>query len=166
MRRLRSFRDMKASTRFLVVSGTVIGILVVVTVVLVLTVGDGGSPALFAEDTPEGVVQRFFLALEAEDYEEAYSYLSSVAREEESYQSWVRPLVRGREGLAWTVTLGESSVVGNQATVEVTYTRYYPRAPLLEFIDPIRTSNITFHLEKEGSFWGITSPTWFWFLLY
>jgi len=166
MRRLWSFRDMKASTWFLVVSGAVIGVLVVVTVVLVLVVGHGGSITLLPEDTPEGVVQRLFLALEAEDYREAYSYLSSAVREEESYQSWSRPLVRDREGPEWTVTLGESSVAGYGATVEVTYTRFYPNTPLLEFIDPISTSRITFYLEREGSSWGITSPTWFWFLLY
>jgi len=148
------------------VSGTVIGVLVVVTLVLVLTVGDRESTTLLPEDMPEGVVQRFFLALEAEDHEEAYSYLSSAIREGESYQSWARSLVRDEEKPAWTVTLGESSVIGNQATVEVTYTRFYPSAPLLEFIDPIRTSHITFNLEKEGSSWGITSPTWFWFLWY
>lgn len=157
---------MKASTRFLVISGAVIGVLVVATVALLLAVGDGGSATLLPEDTPEGVVQRFFLALEAEDYREAYSYLSSAVREEESYQSWSRQLVGNRDGPEWTVMLGESLVVGNQATVEVTYTRFYPSTPLLEFIDPIRTSRITIYLEKEGSSWGITSPTWFWFLLY
>ena len=154
---------MRASTRFLVISGVAIGVLVVVAVVLVLTVG-GGSTTLLPEDTPEGVVQRFFLALEAEDYEEAYSYLHSTVRRDESYQLWIPSGGWYREEPAWTVTLGESSVVGFGASVEVTYTRFYPSAPLLDLVDPIRTRQLTFRLQKEGASWGIISPTNLWFL--
>ncbi|HEY32828.1 MAG TPA: hypothetical protein G4O10_06950 [Dehalococcoidia bacterium] len=162
MRRLWSFQHMRASTRFLVVSGVAIGVLVVVTVVLVLTVGEG-STTLLPEDAPEGVVQRYLLALEAGDYEEAYGYLSLTARAEESYLSWVRPLdLYYAERPGWNATLGESWVVGNTATVEVTFTFFQPRG----LFDITRTYHLTFRLEKEGTSWGITSPTWLNFLYY
>jgi hypothetical protein len=151
---------MKASTRFLVISGVAIGALVVVTAVLVLTLGNGGSTSLLPEDTPEGVVQRFLMALESEDYGEAYSYLSSSAREEVFYWQWVNSVDLYREKYAWRATLGESSVVGNQATVEVTVALFQPGG----LFDPTRTYHLTFHLDKEGDSWGITSPTRFWFL--
>ncbi|UCB42015.1 MAG: hypothetical protein JSV77_05935 [Dehalococcoidales bacterium] len=154
---------MKASNRFVIISGSAIGILVVVAVVLVLTVG-GGSTTLLPEDTPEGVVQRFFLALEDEDYEEAYSYLHSTVRAERSYQLWVPSMSWYQEEPAWTVTLGESSVVSYGATVEVTYTRFYPSTPILDLVDPIRTRQLIFHLQQEGDSWGIISPTGLWFL--
>ena len=141
---------MKASSRFLVISGVAIGVLVVVTVVLVLTVGDGGSATLLPEATPEGVVQRYLLAINNGDYEEAYSYLSSAARAEESYQSWVRPLDSYyAENHRWKATLGESSVVGRGATVEVRFTYFRPSGPFV--IDPVPTRLFIFYLEKEES---------------
>jgi len=163
MRPLRGLQYTKASTRFLVISGVAIGVLVMVAVVLVLIVGDGGSTTLLPEDTPEGVVQRFLLALEAEDYEEAYGYLHSSARAERSYLSWVSPLRWYEEQPGWKATLGESLVEGNEAIVEVNYTRFYPSAPL---VDPVFNHKIIFRLQKEGVSWGITSPNWLSFLFY
>ena len=153
---------MRASTRFLVISGVAIGVLVVVAVVLVLTVGQPDT-ALLPEGTPDGVVQRYLLALEAESYEEAYGYLHSTTRAETSYDSWGRPISWYEEKPGWKATLGESSVAGDVATVEVTHSLFRPGDLL---VDPVRTRQLTFHLEKEGASWGITSPTWLGFLYY
>jgi hypothetical protein len=152
---------MKASTRFLVISGVAIGVLVVVTVVLVLTLGNGKTISLLPEDTPEGVVQRYLLALEDEDYEEAYGYLSSTAREEAFYGlSWQDYFGGYGEKPAWQAALGESWVLVNVATVDVTFTIFQHRG----LLDPTHTNHVTFRLNKEGDSWGITSPTRFWFL--
>ncbi len=151
---------MKASTRFLVVSVAAIGVLVVVALVLVLTLGDGKTMSLLPEDTPEGVVQRYLLALEAEEYEEAYSYLSSSAREEGFYWPWADYFGLYREKPAWQATLGESWVLVDVATVEVTFTIFQPGG----LFDPTFTYHLTFRLDKEGNSWRITSPTEFWFL--
>ncbi len=153
---------MRASTRFLVISGVAIGVLVVVAVVLVLIVG-GRDTALLPEDTPEGVVQRYLLALEVENYDEAYSYLHSELRAETSYESWGRPISWYEEKPGWKAILGESSVVGDVATVEVTHSLFRPGGL---YVDPVRTRQLTFYLEKEGTSWGITSPTWLGFLYY
>ena len=151
---------MRAPTRFLVVSGVAIGVPVVLAVVLVLTVGDGGSTTLLPEDTPEGVVQRYLLAIEAEDYEEAYSYLSSTAREELLHWSWINSGDLYQEQPAWNATLGESWVFVNVATVEVTFTIFQSRG----LFNSIHTYHVTFRLNKEGDSWGITEPTNLWFL--
>lgn len=51
-----------------------IGLLVLAALILVLTRGQ--QEAYVADDTPAGVVQDYFLAIQRKDYERAYGYLS------------------------------------------------------------------------------------------
>ncbi len=76
---------MKTSSRWLLIFGVTIGVLVIAAVVLVLTMPTPET-RLLPEDTPEGIVQRYFLALEAEDYVTAYSYLSPPPSEKIPYE--------------------------------------------------------------------------------
>ena len=144
---------MRSSRRWLLIFGLAIGILTTVVVVLVLTLPSVGV-SLLPEDTPEGTVQRFFLALEAEDYAKAYSYLSPSARKETPYEQWSRPYVGPQERPGWKATLGKSVVKGDEATVDVVVSVFRPRGP---FQDPVRTRHITFTLKKEEASWAITS---------
>jgi hypothetical protein len=57
---------MKSSSRLLFAFGVTIGALVIYAIVLVLTM-PGPETYLLSEDTTEGIVQRYFLALEAGD---------------------------------------------------------------------------------------------------
>lgn len=59
--------------RFLLAILVAIGVLVVLAVVLFYTRGGTGDYGL--EDTPEGVLRNYVLALEKGDYQRAYSYL-------------------------------------------------------------------------------------------
>ena len=54
--------------------------LVVISLVVALATGSD-EPPLLAEDTPEGTVQRYFIALDAADYEAAYALLADEVRE-------------------------------------------------------------------------------------
>ena len=145
---------MKSSSRLLLAFGVAIGVLVIVAVVLVLAIPRGGGP-LLPEDTPEGTVQRYLLALEAEDYLKAYSYLSPAPREKIPYEPWREPLVTFGERPGWKATLGESVVRGDEATVKVKVDVFRPSGP---FGNPVRTHDIAFFLKKEGAHWRITSP--------
>ena len=70
--------------------GIALAALIVVTVVLVLTIGQGTAP-LLPENTPEGVVQRFLLAIQDNDYLAAYGYLNIVENGQKlSYDEWLR----------------------------------------------------------------------------
>lgn len=60
--------------RFLVGILIFIGLLVVAAVVLFLVRSE--SPAYVAEDTPQGVIRNYVVALQRQDYERAYSYLA------------------------------------------------------------------------------------------
>ena len=82
---------MKSSNRLLLSFGVGIGILVVVAVALVLSTS--GSVSLLPEDTPQGTVQRFLMALQDKDLQKAYSYLSlDVKGGKMPYQDWVNTM--------------------------------------------------------------------------
>ena len=155
-----------SSSRLLLAFGGAIGVLVIVAVVLVLTIAGAKDAPLLSEDTPEGTVQRYLLALKAEDYEQAYSYLSSTALTEysyyEFYDEWSRPFSRRQESPGWKATLGKSSVIGDEATVDVVVDVFIFRPSGL-FENPVRTQYITFHLKKVDASWSIVDPVWLWF---
>ena len=63
------------SSRWLVAIAAVVAALILVSVVVAL-INPRGAAETLSEDTPEGVVQRFILALEDQDYSLAHGYLS------------------------------------------------------------------------------------------
>lgn len=71
------------STRWLLGIAVAVAAIVVVSVVLVLVRQPGRS--LLPENTPEGVVQRYVLAIQRQDFREAYSYLSDDLQEKCTY---------------------------------------------------------------------------------
>jgi hypothetical protein len=153
----------KSSKRWLIIFGAAIGLLVIVAIVLVFTMSRQEGAPLLSENTPEGVVQRYLLALQDKEYMTAYSYLSPPADEKLTYEKW-------RESFGWygeqnevRVTLEEPAVTGNEATVEVTVDVFRAGGP---FDNPVSTQRITFFLKQEGASWKITSPTyvgWFFY---
>jgi len=153
----------KPSSRWLLIFGAAIGVLAIVAIVLVFTMGGPGSAPLLPEDTPEGTVQRYFLALQAEEYTTAYSYLTPPPTEKEPYQEWRSPLIRPEEKPGWKVTLGKSAVSDNKATVDVVVDIFRPGGP---FDNPVSTQRVTFFLKQEGTSWKITSPWDVWWLFY
>jgi hypothetical protein len=149
----------------LLIFGVAIGVLVIVAIVLVFTLAGRGSTSLLPEDTPKGIVQRFFLALEAEDYQKAYSY-TSFPSDRPKYEEWRDSAISSREergSESMRVTLGEAVVNGNEATVDVVVDVVSPGVP---FENPVRTNHTTFSLKKEETSWKITSPTYVWWLCY
>jgi len=68
------------SSRWLVAIAAVVVALILVSVVVAL-INPRGAAETLPEDTPEGIVQRFILALEDEDYSLAHGYLSDELKE-------------------------------------------------------------------------------------
>lgn len=153
---------MKSSSRWLLAFGVAVGVLVIVAIVLVLTI-PAQEVQLFPEDTPEGTVQRYFLALQAEDYVTAYSYLIPPPNEKNPYEQWRSPLISSGEKPEWKVTLGKSAVKDSEATVDVVVDIFRPSGP---FDNPVRTQHVTFFLKEEGTSWKISSPWDVWWLFY
>jgi len=153
----------KPSSRWLIIFGAAIGALAIVAIALVFTMGRPGGETLLPEDTPEGTVQRYFLALKAEDYVTAYSYLSPPASAKLTYDDWVRSIYTPTEKSEWKVTLGKSAVTGSEATVDVVIDVFRAGEPLE---NPVSTHHVTFFLKQEGTSWKITSPWDVWWLFY
>ena len=150
---------MNSSRRWLIIFAIVIGILVVATVALVL-INRGSEVTLLPEDTPQGVVQRYLLAIKDGDYQKAYSYLSFIKGKIMTYDDWVRSwnLPQTSNQSVWKATLGKTTQDDYNASVGVTINTFRPGGL---FEDPINSRQITFKLVKIVGKWVITSPTYF-----
>jgi hypothetical protein len=139
-----------------------IGVIATVSLVL-LTKGD--EVELLQEDTPQGIVQRYLIAIQEKNYQKAYNYLSfDPLQKISTYDDWLR-MVIGELQISnqstWKATLGKITQNVDNATVEVTIDTFRPRAP---FEDPLHSQQIIFQLSKINGKWVITSPTYiYWF---
>lgn len=119
-----------APDRSLLVIGGGIAVLVVVTVIAVVLLGSREA-ASFSADTPEGVVQRHLAAVEEEDYETAWGYLSADTQSELSLDEY-RRAARDHGyyvGGSRRVLFDRSEVDGDRARVWLTVEEYYDGGP-------------------------------------
>ncbi len=118
---------MKSTDKFLI--GIVAGIVLLIIVAFVVTLARP-EPTYQAEDTPEGVAHNYLLALQQEDYERAYGYLSPTL---EGYPVSAEEFARDVRDHSWSFRLDEditlavesSRVIGNRAVVDVRESRFY-----------------------------------------
>ena len=154
---------MKSSSRLLLGFSIGICVLIIATIVLVLTTGSQ-STTLLPEDTPEGTIQRFLLAVQDNDFEKAYSYISTTPLNDEKIspaEMWRRSISGYTSNSVWKATIGKATTKGDQSTVKVNIEVFRPGGP---FQDPVRSNNISFFLKKEGPSWLITSPIDIWWI--
>ena len=149
---------MNSSRRWLIIFTIILSILVIATVSLVLFT-KGNKVTLLPEDSPQGTVQRYLLAIHDKDYQKAFSYLSfSPTDKITTYNDWILMIGSPQMGQSvWKATLGKITLNSDTATVEVT-------------VDTIRmgglfnnsqfSQQIDFLLVKKGNSWFITSPTY------
>ena len=154
---------MRTSSRTLLGFGIGIAVLIIVTIVLVLTLGKGHAP-LLSENTPEGVVQRYLLAVQEKNYPAAYAYLvpldpknvnSPIHSPIQTYDNWLIS-AQNNTNTTWKANLGAVNITGESATVIVMIDVFRAGGP---FANPVNTNNITFILKQSGSTWLIISPT-------
>jgi hypothetical protein len=142
--------------RFLVGILVGIGVLVIVALALFFTRQD--KQEYVADDTPEGVVHNYALALYREDYEKAYAYLAEVENKptynefrQAFFNNYVDPSNAGLE-------LGETEITGDEAYVTV-YLIYNPSDP---FSSSYRGTE-TARLERQNGEWKLLQmPYNFW----
>jgi len=117
---------MKGSDKFLVAIVGGIVLLVVAAIVITLT---RPEPTYMPEYTPEGIVHNYLLALEKEEYDRAYSYLSPDI---ENYPSSLNAFRREIADNPWsfrndmnaTLAVGETIIIGDFATATIYETRF------------------------------------------
>jgi len=137
----------------------------IVLAVVVSLVNRPGKVTLLSEDTAEGTVQRYLLAIEEDARQRAYGYLSSELQEVCSFgiirksTDWFRPdemriTLEGTEPL---------DGLDGKVEVRVRIIQFYISSPLL---DPIplsaRESSYTerFTLKQADGEWRFTEPPW------
>lgn len=150
---------MKTSSRTLIGFGIAIAVLVIVTVILVLTTGRGNAP-LLAINTPEGVVQRYLVAVQEKNFATAYNYLAPYDPKNpdnptQTYDNWLSS-AQNSGNSTWKANLGQVNITGDTASVTVIVDVFRAGGP---FGNPVSTNNMNFMLKKTGANWLIISPT-------
>jgi len=104
--------------RFL--TGILVGIAVLVVVALAVFFIRKDSQSYLSEDTPEGVVHNYVLAVLNGDYEKAYDYLADL-EDKPTYEEFRDAFVTGMLNPSnSSVDIGESEITNDTASVEVT----------------------------------------------
>ncbi len=153
---------MNSSRRWLIIFAVIIGVLVIATVSLVLFTKEN-IDTLLPEDSPQGTVQRYLIAIQDRDYPKAYTYLHiKQSPKNLTYSDWLNsmPIYQTSQSV-WKATLGKTTQNGDNATVEVTIDAFRPSGP---FGDSLRSQQITFQLTKIDGNWLITSPTYIYWI--
>ena len=140
---------MKQDRLLMVILG-VIGLLVVVAVSLFFLRQEPQEYGL--EDTPEGVVRNYVLALQSEDFQRAYEYLQN-ATDKPDFTAFQQSFLRNETAISRTVVqLGDVDISGINARVDVTVVHSNP--------DPFNRTwgeNGTALLSLQDDEWRITS---------
>ena len=126
-----------------------IGLLVVVALAVFFTRKD--SQTYMAEDTPEGVVHNYVLAVLNKDYEKAYGYLADLEYKP-TYENFRRAFLNGEVNPQnQAVDIGASEIVGDVATVDLEL--------IYNSSDPFSTgyrNMFTADLVKQHGAWKLT----------
>jgi hypothetical protein len=153
---------MNSSRRWLFIFAIVIGVLVIATVSLVLLT-KGNKVTLLPEDSPQGTVQRYLMAIQEKDYQKAFGYLSFNPTDKiTTFSDWLMMVgPQPSSQSVWKATLGKVTVNGNDAAVEVTIDTARPGGL---FGDSEFSQQLTFFLTKTNNAWLITSPTYIYWI--
>lgn len=140
---------------WLLAATTGVGALLVTAVALALATTRGGLD-LLPMDSPEGVVQRYLLAIEEEEYSEAHGYLSSSLQSTCSLEDFVsrRYWPENRDD---QVTLERTQRFDGSAVVTARVTVFHPD---VLFGASEYSYERTYHLESEEGQWRLTGPEW------
>ncbi len=155
---------MKSSKNILLWFGVIIAVIVVLTVALVL-INQSREVTFLPENTPEGVVQRFLLAIQDKDFPKAYSYLNIIEHGTKlSYENWLnyaKP-VYATEQSTWRASLISTNITGNTAVVEINIDIFRPNSQPLD--NAVYSQRVLYYLsETTNDRWYITSyPELYW----
>jgi hypothetical protein len=127
--------------------------LVVAGLVVALITTRGGVDLLPA-DSPEGAVQRYLLALEDEDYPEAYDYVAASSKTGCTFEEFLR-LAAYREVRDSHMTLEDIKQFDDTAIVTASVTVFEPDVP---FGASEYTYDRTYQLELEEGHWRLAWP--------
>lgn len=141
--------------RFL--TGILVGIAVLVVVALAVFFLRNNTQSYVSEDTPEGVVHNYVLAVLNKDYEKAYGYLADLDHKpshEQFRNSFIQGMVNPNNS---AVDIGKSEINGDTASVEVALI-YNPSDPFSTGYRDVQHALLV----KQGA-WKISSMPCYYF---
>ena len=133
---------------------TVFVVALAVAGLVVALVSTRGGVDLLPADSPEGTVQRYLLALEDRDYEEAYGYLGAASQSRCPLKEFPR-LASYREVRDSHMTLEDTETFDDSAVVTARVTVFDPEIP---FGPSEYSYDQTFELKLEGGQWRLAGP--------
>jgi hypothetical protein len=135
--------------RFL--TGILLGIGLLVVVALIVFFVRNDTQTYVADDTPEGVVHNYVVAVLDKDYEKAYGYLADL-KNKPTYEEFRRSFLNGEVNPSSSaVDIGESEIVGDTATVEIALV-YNPSDPFSTGYRNVQNADL---LRQNGA-WKLT----------
>lgn len=141
--------------RFL--TGILAGIAVLVVVALAVFFIRRDTQAYLTEDTPEGVVHNYVLAVLNNDYEKAYGYLADLDNRptfEQFRDAFVTGIVNPNNS---AVDVGASRITGDTASVDVALI-YNPSDPFSTGYRDVQRAILV----RQGGEWKLSSmPTYY-----
>lgn len=150
----RECRISNSSTRWLIGAGAAAAVLAGVSVLAAVLGGAGADT--FPEDTPEGVVQRYLHAIQDDDYQTAYGYLSAETQAACPLRAF-RDTVRRSADHDRRVLLERTEVLDGQTLVAVRIARIRSEPPFPPSEYSFREE---YALERENGGWRFTGPAW------
>lgn len=154
---------MKGTDRFLI--AIVAGIALLVGAVLAIALLRPHEPGYRTDSTPEGVAHNYLLALQLEDYERAYTYLSSTLpgypEDTAAFGHDVREHRRsfGHYDDDVSLAVESSHVQDGRADVEVRRTVHFRGGPL---DSGQYSSTFDMTLRLDGQEWKVSDSDYYW----
>lgn len=149
---------MRASSRGLMVMMAVVVLLAVVALVIGLVLG--GNEKVLPQDSPEGAVQGFLLAVQGGEYKKAYEYLGSRLKANCAYERFLEQRPGGKiEEIQ--ATLAGTRTFDGQVEVKVLVTRFRTSGPFIApFDSPASSYPETYILVQEEGQWRFVQMPW------
>jgi hypothetical protein len=142
--------------RFL--TGILIGIAALVVIALAVFFSRRGTQTYISEETPEGVVHNYVLAVLNKNYQKAYGYLADLENKptyEQFRDAFLKGIVNPNNS---AVDVGKSEITGDTASVEV--------ALIYSQSDPFSTGYRDVQraiLVKQSNTWKLSSMPGYYF---
>ena len=135
--------------RFL--TGILVGIGVLVIIALAVFFTRSDTQTYMSEDTPEGVVHNYVLAVLNKDYEKAYGYLADLENKP-TFNEFRRAFLNGEVNPDnQAVDIGESEIFGDTATVDIALI-YNPSDPFSSGYRNMQSAQLL----KQNGAWKLT----------
>jgi hypothetical protein len=141
--------------------GIVSGIVLLIVIAIVLVLARGQGEDYVADNVPAGVVHNYFLAVQREEYEKAYGYLSDELKSKPDLDEFIREVDNRYDRSEVSLQIGKSSIDDDRARVEMSITTYHGGGP---FDSGHYTNQETAYLRRtpsgEWKLTGYPHPYW------